>query len=371
MAFVHGELVLETSTTTGTGTLTLAGAVSGHRTFAAGVGEGNTCAYSIEASNGQKETGIGTVGSGTLARTTLKASSTGSKLDLPAGTHYVGVSANSESFTPSAVGALASGTKLDDLAAPDNNTDLDASTSAHGLVVKATAPASGIRNIVAIDNGETAYKNTALFDTTNPAALGTAAPGTSLIAARRDHVHATPAASTGVMREFWVGAGAMAPRKTAGATAATDEYTTNDVTLDWYLFDSVTEEAVQFLTAMPDAWDRGNIKAKFFWDACTNASADDVVRWTIAARAMSNDDAIDAAFPTATTVDDAVIAVADTHVTAATSAFAISGTPAIGDMIVFQITRYNSGVSGNMSEDAKFFGIQIQYTESTTAPSAW
>lgn len=82
--------------------------------------------------------------------------------------------------------------QLDNLAAPDDNTDLNASTSAHGLLLKATAPAAGLQNVVGIGNGETAYTNKALFDTTNPAALGTAAPGTSLIAARRDHVHALP-----------------------------------------------------------------------------------------------------------------------------------------------------------------------------------
>ena len=82
--------------------------------------------------------------------------------------------------------------KLDDLAAPDDNTDLNATTSAHGLVLKATAPAAGIRNIVAIDNTETAYKNTPLVDDTNPATLGTVSPGTSLIAARRDHIHTMP-----------------------------------------------------------------------------------------------------------------------------------------------------------------------------------
>lgn len=92
---------------------------------------------------------------------------------------------------PDATGTAALTTqKLDDFGSPDDNADLNASTSAHGLLLKATAPASGVRNVVAIDNGETAYKNTALFDSTNPAALGTAAPGSSLIAARRDHVHA-------------------------------------------------------------------------------------------------------------------------------------------------------------------------------------
>ena len=75
----------------------------------------------------------------------------------------------------------------------------DASTSKHGWLLKATAPASGLRNVVAIDNGETAYKNAALFDATSPTtqAYGdSAAVGTAMVAARRDHKHAMPAAVT-------------------------------------------------------------------------------------------------------------------------------------------------------------------------------
>lgn len=72
-------------------------------------------------------------------------------------------------------------------------TTLNASTSSHGLIIKPVAPAAGLTTIPAIENGETVWKNKALFDTTNPAALGVAAPGTQLIAARRDHVHAAPA----------------------------------------------------------------------------------------------------------------------------------------------------------------------------------
>ena len=99
--YVNADLVLETTTTTGTGTLTLAGAASNYLTFSAVVGEGNTCSYTIQASNGQLETGVGTVVGSTLERTTLVSSSTGSKLDLPAGTHQVGVTANSFSLASS------------------------------------------------------------------------------------------------------------------------------------------------------------------------------------------------------------------------------------------------------------------------------
>lgn len=78
MALVLANRVQETSTTTGTGTLTLAGAVLGYQTFAAGIGTGNTCYYAITSTTGAWEVGIGTVGTGTLARTTLLSSSTGS-----------------------------------------------------------------------------------------------------------------------------------------------------------------------------------------------------------------------------------------------------------------------------------------------------
>lgn len=84
--------------------------------------------------------------------------------------------------------------KLDDLTAPDANTDLDASTTKHGLVVKATAPAANVLNVVAIANGETVYTNKGLFDATVPSALGTASAGTGVVAARVNHVHAMPTA---------------------------------------------------------------------------------------------------------------------------------------------------------------------------------
>lgn len=93
MAFKVADRVKETTTTTGTGTLNLAGAVTGFQTFVAGVATGNTCPYTILDANGTAwEVGIGTVTDATpdtLARTTFLASSTGSAISLSAGTHTV------------------------------------------------------------------------------------------------------------------------------------------------------------------------------------------------------------------------------------------------------------------------------------------
>jgi len=99
MALIHADFVEETTNTTGTGTLTLAGATAGNRTFSAVIGDGNTCVYGIESASGQFESGIGTVGAGTLERTTLIASSTGSKLALGTGPHTVYVTASGDGMT--------------------------------------------------------------------------------------------------------------------------------------------------------------------------------------------------------------------------------------------------------------------------------
>ena len=47
MAFVLNDRVKETSTTTGTGSIALSGAVTGFETFAAGIGNSNTTYYAI------------------------------------------------------------------------------------------------------------------------------------------------------------------------------------------------------------------------------------------------------------------------------------------------------------------------------------
>jgi hypothetical protein len=55
-----------------------------------------------------------------------------------------------------------------------------------------SVPAANILNVLGVAFGETVTSWKAIHDATNPAALGTAAPGTSLLASHRDHVHLDP-----------------------------------------------------------------------------------------------------------------------------------------------------------------------------------
>ena len=82
MALVLADRVRETTTTAGTGTITLLGAVPSCQSFAV-VGNGNTTYYTIVAYTGTEyEVGIGTyTASGTtLSRDTVLASSNGGSL---------------------------------------------------------------------------------------------------------------------------------------------------------------------------------------------------------------------------------------------------------------------------------------------------
>ena len=92
MALVLADRVLETSTTTGSGTITLAGAPTGYQSFAA-VGNGNTTYYTIVSPVvGEWEVGIGTyTASGTtLSRdTVLSSSAGGAKVTFSAGVKNV------------------------------------------------------------------------------------------------------------------------------------------------------------------------------------------------------------------------------------------------------------------------------------------
>lgn len=113
MALVLADRVKETSTTTGTGSFTLAGATTGFQSFNSAIGNGNTTYYTIEnMSAGEWETGLGTFTSpATLARTTVYASSNaGSAVNFSAGTKSVYVDMSATKFPAGVLGTANGGT---------------------------------------------------------------------------------------------------------------------------------------------------------------------------------------------------------------------------------------------------------------------
>ena len=148
MSLVLADRVRQTTTSTGTGTITLDGSVDGFQSFAV-IGNANTTYYTI-AGGTQWEVGIGTYSSGTLARTTVISSSTGSKLDLAAGTKDVFVTLPAENTVTS-------------IASSDGSVIVTATGSVVDLAVSQTSPASVLVERVRNSTGATLTKGTAVY----------------------------------------------------------------------------------------------------------------------------------------------------------------------------------------------------------------
>lgn len=174
------------------------------------------------------------------------------------------------------------------------------------------------------------------------------------------------------IRHPFIPASAFTPTTTNGATKGSNEYATNDIMAEYLIFSGSTEQFACLNLAMPPEWDRGAIKAKFYWApgdaACT---AGDTVEWEIQGGALSDGDTIDAALGTAQVVSDTVLAGknAALHISGATPAVTIGGSPALGDFIPLKISRNVSGTD-DMAEVAWLFGLVLEYSVSN-AVAAW
>lgn len=96
MANILENRVKETSTTTGTGALTVAGAMTGFRTFASKCAVGDTFRYTLQGVDssgvptGEWEVGIGTYSAANqITRSVLDSSNAGVAVDLSAGTKQI------------------------------------------------------------------------------------------------------------------------------------------------------------------------------------------------------------------------------------------------------------------------------------------
>lgn len=172
-------------------------------------------------------------------------------------------------------------------------------------------------------------------------------------------------------KTIFIPAAAMESTATNGAAFSTTEYATNDINVGYLAFDGATEEFAEFQMPMPEDWDRSTIKAKFFWTSASGSTAGDTVEWKLAVGALSNDDAIDAALGTSQVISDALLTDngTDLQISGATPALTVGGTPALGDLIHFKVSR-NVGGTDDMTEDAWLFGIWIQYLANASV-AAW
>ena len=160
MAHVINDRVKETSTSTGTGTINLDGAVSGFETFVAAIGNSNTTYYCIaHQSEAEFEIGLGTVTDAspdTLARTSvISSSNSDSAVNFSAGTKHVFCTlpaskafALDNSGNASTSGSVTGGSLIADnitidsntISTTDSNGNLNITPNGTGKLIASTTP---------------------------------------------------------------------------------------------------------------------------------------------------------------------------------------------------------------------------------------
>lgn len=201
------------------------------------------------------------------------------------------------------------------------------------------------------DTGASGYECEAIYNGTdwilqNPATDAATSANVTAIAAGK--------------KAIWIDAGAMRPKVTNGAGFSDYDSGTNDFTLRCADFDTTTQEYAHFKMAMPDIWNESTVTFKPYWTNTAGLTTETVV-FSLAGAAFSNDDGINGtAFGTVQTSTDTWLAQNDLHVGPESSAITIAGTPAAGDLVVFEVSRVVG--SDTMTGDARLIGLMLYIT---------
>lgn len=157
-------------------------------------------------------------------------------------------------------------------------------------------------------------------------------------------------------------AGAMISRTTNGPSASVLESSTNKVMRSTLDFDASTIEYAQFTLPMPKSWNEGTVTFVPIWShgsTTTNFG----VSWGLQAVAISDGDALDAAFGTAQYSNDTGGVTDKVYFGPESAAITIAGTPQAGDLVVFQILRKaDDGTNDTLAVDAKLIGFVLYIT---------
>ena len=173
MTLILDDRIQETSVTSGTGTLTLDGAVVGFKPFST-IGNNNTTYYCIFGAV-DWEVGLGTYNAGTLTRTTVLSSSNSNNLvnftaetknvfvDLPASKAiYRDAAGLVPEFATAAQGAKAD-SALQTITSSDGSIAVSTVGTAVDLTVSAASPASTLLGQVRNQTGATLTKGTVIY----------------------------------------------------------------------------------------------------------------------------------------------------------------------------------------------------------------
>lgn len=164
--------------------------------------------------------------------------------------------------------------------------------------------------------------------------------------------------------EIPISASSLKGTGTNGAGDATQlpesaEEPVNLVNYDYIAFDPTTEENAFFQYSIPSGWDEGPITFRVKWTNTAGLATETLVMG-LKAVALSDDEALDSAWGTEVTVTDTFLAQNDLHITPESAAVTVGGSPAEGDIVMFNLARKTA--SDNLTGDARILELILTFT---------
>lgn len=161
---------------------------------------------------------------------------------------------------------------------------------------------------------------------------------------------------------IYIAAGSISPSAAGGCAAlATIASAANQPDIQTLDFDATTQEYAQFGIVMPKSWNEGTVTFRPHWSHAATTTNFGVV-WSLQAVAVSDDDAIAAAFGTEQISTDTGGTTNDLYSGPESSAITVAGTPAAEDMVFFRVSRVTGNGGDTMAIDARLHGVTVYIT---------
>lgn len=224
-----------------------------------------------------------------------------------------------------------------------------------GVVEELTA--TQILDFIGTTEGQLLYRTSTAWAVLSPGNSGTVLTSTGTTTAPQ--YQALP---MGGSTNLWIPADKWLPRITDGPGSSTQETTVHKQNFKFLLFDASLNEYAQCVVVMPNNYNLGTVKARFYWSASGAFGPNNVV-WALNGRAFADSDLIDQGYGTAATVVDTVTSVSpdDVMISDETGPVTLAGTVGANQLIQFQIFRDAANASDTYGHDAKLIGVEIIY----------
>ena len=172
----------------------------------------------------------------------------------------------------------------------------------------------------------------------------------------------TSAGSYAVRQTVAIAASGWQSRTTNGPADGTGETTANKNNRATKDFDASTVEYMQAIVPLPNSFNAGTISYRVHWShpsTTTNFKA----AFSLAGVALTDDDALDAAFGTAAQVNDTGGTTDDLYITAESGAVTIAGTPTAGKLCQLQFSRVATDATNDtLAVDARVHMVEVFLT---------